>query len=822
MPKNFLRIVCTVVALALPMNALGAGVLRMQDTIVGLGTEARATGFSSAQALDLVVFSPSGQSTVVPVRSDAQGNVQANVPGADLQEAGTYRSFLGTDGKRLSADANFEVLPESVDPQSSTVQIDRKQIAADGRDAARVTVTLHDRYGNLLAGRPVELISSRSGDMIFGLARETDAHGSQAFTVSTNQPGSLSLQALDVLSNTILVQRASLTAGNGDATAVGGTQDPSYARSNGEDYAPSAPRSNSPYTAQLAANATASFGLIDHFEVVVEPKALAVNEVGNITIRAVDHDGQIVQDYVGTVDIYSPTDPQANVPGFSDQQARGRITFLPKNQGVKLIPLSVSFRRPGQQVLRVSDAANPNAPIAGETTVTITGDGGADGHRIIISSPKADSTVGGKSVIIVGVGSPYTNVQVNTGTDRVSGDTDEKGNFTINVPLDTAHSEYTFFLQDDAGNEASLHLVRDIDPPVILSAGFSPGHPQAGQQVVFQAQSEPSLPVAKLTIGAQELTLQEDPQRLGTYQVMFPAPAAGAYQPTLVLRDAADNQMQSLLSFTVAPKSLPVVQNLQAIPGANAVQLQWAPVTGESVDKYRIYIGEQPDNFSMARETASGGATKAKIGPLTPGVPYFFAVTAVKGDRESAEKSQVVSATPIGLLMTVTPQESSLFVEWTVPEQSSFLAFELQYGVEKDVFIEKRLIPGGDLKPKEKRSFTIRDLLPGVTYFVRVTPVSTTGDRMTELSIDGQGSPASAGGFHAAPGDPLPFSQNDIPPPNGLHGSAPEVPASGLPPIAWWLGIGITGFLGLLQWHRRRTLRMTQDFLQTMRARYRS
>jgi len=821
---NSLRNAAILLALLVPANVLSTGVLSVQDTIAGLGVQAQLKGFAPKSSMDVVVVPPSGGTNVIPVTTDTAGNAKTLLPGDAVTEAGLYRAFTGQNGKRLTPDETFTVLADVVDAAHSTVEADDANLEADGRDSARVTVTLRDRYGNVLAGRPVELISSRNGDVILPLSRETNDNGTQSFSVSTNRPGTFSLQALDILSNTILLDRAELRAGG----AVGGTL---TASAMGSDYRYDSeseyeyvPTRTSPYAAQAGG---ASFGLIDHFEVVVEPRALKPSDAANVTIRAVDRNGETVEDYVGSVDIYSPTDPTATVPGFSEDSSRGRATFLAKNLGVKLLPLSVIFRKNGEQVLRVEDNANPNNIITGETTVTVSGSGPSDGRRITIISPPPDSTVNGTSVTIRGTTNPYTNVEITGGLQKVTGDTDEKGDFTIVVPIDTNHGEFTFHIEDDGGNEADLHLVRDTDLPVVLSAVFTPEKPQQGDRVLLTVVSEPMLKSATIVIGSQELPLREDPDKIGTYQLSFNAPVPGTYQPALTLRDEAGNETKSLLNITVMAKTLPVVQNLQAVAGASSVSLTWDPVTVEKVDRYRVYVGERPNDFGKTLET-TGADTKAVVNNLVAGQTYFFAVTALKGDRESDGKSETVSARPIGLILEVTPQDQSLFMEWSIPEQMSIAQFDVEYGVEKGTFLEKRVVPGGDLEADEKRSVTLRDLLPGLTYFVRVTPVLPTGETVRELTAEGQGIPEGSG-FNPSAGDPIPFdplptipTDPEISPDDSLHGSAPGTPESGIPPLAWWLAGGIATLAILLRLHRRRTLRMTQDFLRTMDARYRS
>ena len=174
-----------------------------------------------------------------------------------------------------------------------------------------------------------------------------------------------------------------------------------------------------------------------------------------------------------------------------------------------------------------------------------------------------------------------------------------------------------------------------------------------------------------------------------------------------------------------------------------------------------------------------------------------------------------------GLSLKVTEQDSSLLLEWEKPLQDLPLAsFILEYGTEKGSFTEKRTISG------ELDAYSLHDLLNGITYYLRLTPVSTTGNVLKEFEALGEGTPRSEnGGFTLTPGQPVP---NDLFPPNAKH-SAPEItkhpgapnPKSGLP-LPAWAAIAVISVFGAFHWHRRKTLQMTLQFMRQMESQYRS
>ena len=69
-------------------------------------------------------------------------------------------------------------------------------------------------------------------------------------------------------------------------------------------------------------------GVIHHFEIDL-PNEVFLGKDYNLTIRAVDSEGNVVPDYQGTIELAS-TDESASLPGDSEK-SRGRMFLLPKN-----------------------------------------------------------------------------------------------------------------------------------------------------------------------------------------------------------------------------------------------------------------------------------------------------------------------------------------------------------------------------------------------------------------------------------------------------------------------------------------------------------
>jgi hypothetical protein len=162
--------------------------------------------------------------------------------------------------------------------------------------------------------------------------------------------------------------------------------------------------------------------------------------------------------------------------------------------------------------------------------------------------------------------------------------------------------------------------------------------------------------------------------------------------------------------------------------------------------------------------------------------------------------------------MTVTAGDGALQMDWEPPEDVPLSSFLLEYGIDEDKYTEKRLI-----NPQLK-NYILRDLMNGVLYYVKLTPISVDGSILEDIAATGSGTPDGEG-FHPAPGcdpeDPTcVFDPGPLPP------TPPNQPTTGLPPIVWWIAGGVTIALAYLHIRHRRQLQQTARFLQVMQQKY--
>ncbi len=804
-------------ALAVENTPGKAGQITVEDSIAGLGADIALQGFDAFSSYSLTVLPPIGQAITLQAQTDAQGNSLTSLRPEETEHAGRYRVTANRGGVRAGAEATFSVLPDSPDVRNADVRADRDSIDDDGSDEALITVTLRDRFGNALAGRPVTLVSSRSADQLYALSQETDVSGAQEFVLASDEPGYAVIRAIDLLSGQTLSQSVEVQVGSAmgnedrvayqDSRSAGGKRMYGAALVTGDEY-----------------------DVIDHFEIDAPAQMVAGVEAPALTITAVDRSGNIVRSYVGTV-VFSSTDPDAQLPNF------GRYAFKDRDQGEKEFALGLKFLLGGTQTLRVEDQNDPR--IFGEADIDVSGRGTSADKMIVVESPVNGDKLGKPAVTVKGKGPRFVNLQIKAKSGAAPeqtflSSTDGDGNFEEEMQLVGTGPDFyidVYHVDDDGTIRAkseSVYVTLDSSAPTLSDVTFDPGSPVEGEQVLVSVKADSDTAGAgmrltnKQTRVNTDVVLKPNAAAPGTFQEFFTAPEAGEYDALILASDALGNQTQMKAMLTIKSKELTQVRNLRANPLANAVTLEWdAPSDGEEqdIEKYRIYVGEKEGDFAYDFVT-DRAVTKATVANLKAGQPYYFAVTALKEDRES-EKSDVVSAQALGLTLEVSPQASALKLTWTplskdIPLSAYVLEYRVKFEEEEESELawqgaERRLINA------ELKTYILRDLIDGIPYAVRLTPLTVTNEELTDLVALGEGTP-NGNGFLVGAADPIPFDATSHP--GNLHSGAPLTPESGLPRAAGWILVAAFGGAGGL-WYRRRIQRQRHAaFLHAMQTRY--
>ena len=786
MKRRVLLAIGILAFLGLPGRAVAA-TIDSRDTVAGLSTEVMLRGFPPDLSLPVHVVSETGNNQTLETTTGHLGSANVRILGEYLERAGEYDVSVPVMYNAIRS--RFTVLPETVDPLQSTITAVRRTITADSRDILQVRVHVTDRYGNALVGRPIALISSRSQDHILPMERETNREGIQEFTVRTGETGDMLLRAMDLLSSVTLESALAVTV-----------IPPWTGTSQGYQTLP----------AQLSEEFES---VVVGFEIIVEPPLLQVDkEAQKVTVRALDRMGRTVKSYQGKI-IFTTTDPEATVP-VMQRPNYGEYQFEERDQGTRPFTLALRFQSPGEHTLTIT--ANENPTVKGEAKITVVGAGiGVRKHAIEITSHKDGQFINSTAIILEGKGPPLMNIRALGGKEDVTGETAADGTFRIPVKLDQSRREFPIRVQqkpeEGSADSGPLVLILDTVPPEITSIAFSPEKPNPQASVLAIALAEPKLKKLQMrlieTPGSEpQIFPMEETSSAGTYQALFTAPNIGNYQPLFSAEDEAGNTTEIRNMLTVIPKPLSKVENVRGEAKGTAAVLEWDPVP-EEVDGYRIYVGEDPLQALYSLNTGRP-TTHATVSGLLPGKTYYFSLTAVKGDFESAEKSTPAIVDIMGLTLTVVEDDSSLILEWpALPDSLPLASFILEYGTAPNTFTEQRTLNGA------LRSFPLRDLLNGITYHLRLTPVNLTGEILSDLAALGTGTPKGTG-FRPVPTEPVPPERPNIPQP-------PKTSETGFPPIIGWFAITLTVAGTILYRRHRRSSQKTLAFLQAMHAQYR-
>lgn len=485
--------------LALPGAAFAVGTLEISDSVAGLSLNIDLYGLTANTTYSVRVAGPDGALQTVAATTDASGSAQALLRGETMTRAGLYTATVLQSTQDTSAQTNFQIYPDEPSMSVSRLAADRLSLQADGQDSVAVAVRLTDRYGNGLADRPVALIPSRTADTVTSIDAQTDAQGWQRFFVTTNQGGTLSLRATDLVSGRTLESALSLSASGG----IGGDDDPVF----------------------LAQLTNPSAGIVDRFEVTLPATLQAGIEAQTFTVRAVNKQGATVPSYISKVRFRS-TDPLAELPGLDDT-----YQFVAKDQGAKTFALALKLLTPGTQTVTIEDSNDP--AIKGTATVNITGNTPGGGGTITITSPAQGSAVGGGSVTLIGQGPVLVNLVSSGGLTVARGATSEDGSFALTIPIPSDRDDIALSVSDDTGRFRSptLRLKLDRTAPTVDLITFAPERPVSGQSVTASLKTAATdVTKTQLTLTDSQNTAQLLPlTAMGSalYQTTFTAGAAG-------------------------------------------------------------------------------------------------------------------------------------------------------------------------------------------------------------------------------------------------------------------------------------------------------
>lgn len=772
------------------------------DTVAGLGTQVTIANCGAGASVNVLVHGPGGSDYSQQVALDASGNAVTLVPSRSAQTAGTYQVIAGGQS------ASFTVIADRADDAHSTLTASPKTIRAS-IDTATVTAILRDRFDNPVIGRPMALVSNRTNDDVTARTAQTDENGRFVWTVSGAAGGQMTLVPYDILSSRQLKLKTDVWVSGGTSSALKGSL--LTGTEQGGD------------TAIAAAPTAADIGtsVVDSFELSLPQNATSVkaNELFSLTIRAM-HNGAVERGYIGTLTVES-SDPDADLPkkgADPNSPTTGRVDVRSVDQGQRNVPLSFLLRAKGPQTISVHDKTDPT--IKGQITINVLRADGGGSDSITILDPKDRSSIKGHTVMLQGHAPSLVNLKVKGGANIVDAESDQEGVFRISVDLNPSDKEATLFVTSENGTyeSAPLHIIVDNEPPVIGTITFDPAEGKTGDQAAISVKSEAGLGSVTAALGDSTVTLTGSGE---VYTGKLTAPTVpGTVDVTVVATDSVGNATTMLTKWNVKAKLVPTVQSLTAESQPLQVLLKWKALEGTPVKEYKVYIARDsdPTNYLYSVSTKQP-VTSAVIKDLPLGISYQFSLTAVTPDGdESPEKSAPAVASPLGLVLTAKPGQDSLMLEWNKIAELPMSKYIMLFRADGTTEYQTINVDGAAV------TYMLSDLIKGVSYEVKLTPVTVTGKTMSELTATVHGTPGGSG-FVPGTIDPAPpdVLNSSLHPGANLHppvNDIPSTPNSGIPSIVLGLLLMAAIVLGFFFRSYMAQRRMAQEFLRLMQERY--
>lgn len=280
-------------------------------------------------------------------------------------------------------------------------------------------------------------------------------------------------------------------------------------------------------------------GEIDYFEVTLWSESAVVGEALDLTISAMDKDNNIVDDYLGTILVFSETDPKAELPNVLNESS---YTFTLADAGSVKFENAVIFNSSGNQDLHVYDLNDDTDSVAGIVEIEVSkNDTGMQSEEITISSPENSSTltsstiqVAGKTasnhrVIVVSNGSEYETISNTDWIFELSVDNQKDGDISLRAKVLNADDETIW--------ESDVVNVRlSASAPTIVWFQATPAKGNPGYPFTVELISEKWLENVELTLNDSITVLKENED--GKYTGEFIAPTqVGKYSINVMLQN---------------------------------------------------------------------------------------------------------------------------------------------------------------------------------------------------------------------------------------------------------------------------------------------
>lgn len=358
---------------------------------------------------------------------------------------------------------------------------------------------------------------------------------------------------------------------------------------------------------------------IDHFNVTMTPDKISTGQSVDITIEAADRNDVTVEDYSGTILIFSESDNDAELPSALDQNT---YSFLASDQWIVKFENAVSFSKEGLQNIYIYDLDDET--IIGLWEVNVSKTETIEELSIEILSPENDLTIWENIITISGktqknhkVGITLNNDESNVFYTISNGNWDYEQEITDLQNWENTLVAYVLNADEDrVGQSEKVTLNVESIAPTFKSVKTSPNSIESEEIYNVEVIASQDLTDVSIVINDVIHTLEENTQWVYTAEIHAPTEAE-TYKIDVILKDQLWLETKELWawSITVTAKEviidtpepvvelqawqeeepLPVVKlekdysikNLKVTELKTKSILTWDPI--EWVDSYEIY-----------------------------------------------------------------------------------------------------------------------------------------------------------------------------------------------------------------------------------------
>lgn len=631
------------------------------DTIAGYEAQIYSSKTLSNREVFFTIIKPDKSKLTIPLKSNEDGIAEFNLYDFHTKKAGEYKVTARLENGTDSEYNKFYVYPDGVSSAKSTAVASKLIGTPNGLDKIYLTVSLTDDYGNPIKGHTIDVISSRSKDIVQKISSEpyTNSNGSMIFAVSSPDEGISVYSFLDSTSGIVLNKRIEI-AYTGMAN-VGGDIPPAYAAS----------------------------GEVSYLEFENFPASIEANSDVSFDLAAYDTDDIIVPNYMGTVhfSVEGANSVYASVPNdytFDIDLDSGLHTFSGIN--------SLNFAQPGTYTVVATDLSD--FTVTGEAEITVgvgstgsTTDTTPSSFELQITSPSS-GTYSQNNVNVTGV-APSTDLQIqifdnDVILDTVSVENDRTFSYEATDLLEGQHKMFAVALDASdviqyTSDEVAFEI--DISAPTVEDFYYEPEVDiKPGDILNITVISEENVFQGAVVFNIDIAELEQDPDDPTKYTASIQAPSEpGTYPIDVILVDELGNEgSYTDVAMVIIGDAEPVEEEPEEEPievvdmppsdvsgltsqGADGrVILNWEKATDDNhIDHYKIYYGLSPANLSVFVSTFDNKTTWY-IPNLKNGNEYFFSIVAVddKG-QESENLSSIVSGIPFLPQNLAPPEEDT-------------------------------------------------------------------------------------------------------------------------------------------------------------------